>query len=205
MPNAGRTVTTGNDTWVNNLGTNNQYGYAISMPATGLVQFLDVFMAGSGGTCRTVLCLWNSSGTLLAQSSQFTAAAGSGGINGQAWQRMSLISSVSITAGTYYVGFWRNGADSAEWSYASGSGTIHPQAPGGGIANVASPGNLSLANSTVGAMSAYLEYVQGGLGMATGGTFHKYALKRYNASASAFQRHPLKRWNATSSQWEWFA
>lgn len=205
MPNAGRTTTTGNTTSVTNSGTNNQYGFAISMPASGLVTFLNVYMAGSGGTCRTVLCLWNSSGVLLAQTAQFTANAGSGGVNGQAWQRAALVTPVSIAAGTYYVGFWRNGADAAEWSYASGGGTIHPQAPSGGVANVGSPGNLSFANSTSGQMSAYLEYVQGGLGLASGGTFHKYALKRWNVGASAFQRHPLKRWNATAGAWQWLA
>src|SRR6185312_14585365 len=124
MPNAGRTTTSGNTTVVQNSGSNNQYGYAISMPATGLVQFLDVYMAGSGGTCRTRLCLWNSSGTLLASTAQFTAGAGSGGVNGQSFQRRALSSSVVISPGTYYVGFWRNGSDTAEWSYNSGSGTI---------------------------------------------------------------------------------
>ena len=205
MPNAGRTTTSGNTTVVQNSGSNNQYGFAITMPATGLVQWLDVYMAGSGGTCRTILCLWNSSGVLLAQTAQFTASAGSGGVNGQAFQRAALTSPLVINAGTYYVGFWRNSADSAEWSYLSGGGTIHPQAPLGGVANVGSPGSLSFANSTSGQMSAYLEYVQGGLGLAGGGVYHKYALKRWNNGASAWQRHPLKRWNATSGQWEWLA
>ena len=205
MPNAGRTTTSGNTTVVQNSGSNNQYGFAITMPATGLVQWLDVYMAGSGGTCRTILCLWNSSGTLLAQTAQFTASAGSGGVNGQAFQRAALTSPLVINAGTYYVGFWRNGADGAEWSYDAGTGIIRPQAPGAGVANVGSPGNLNQASFTSGSMSAYLEYVQGGLGMATGGVYHKYALKRWNNGAGAWQRHPLKRWNATTSAWEWLA
>jgi hypothetical protein len=158
MTNAGRTTTSGNDTWVVNQGSNNQYGYRISMPETGIVTFLDVYMAGSGGTCRTRLCLWDSSGNLLAQSNQFTAGAGSGGVNGQSFRRQAVITPVLITAGNYYVGFWRNGSDSAEWSYNAGSGTIHPSAPSGGVSNVGSPGSLSLGSTTTGQMSAYLEY-----------------------------------------------
>jgi hypothetical protein len=209
MPNAGRTTTSGNDTSVINTGSNNQYGYAISMPVTGLVQYLDVYMAGSGGTCRTVLCLWNSSGTLLAQTAQFTASAGSGGVNGQSMHRAAVITPIVISAGTYYVGFWRNGSDSAEWSYNAGSGTIHPSAPSGGVSNAGSPSNLNTGSTTTGQMSAFLEYVQGGLGLASGGSFHKYAMKRYNSGASAWQRHPLKRWNASANgglgAWEWLA
>lgn len=205
MPNAGRTTTSGNNTVVQNTGSNNQYGHAITMPETGLIQFLDVYMAGTGGSITTVLCLWDSSGVLLAQSASFSAGAGSGAVNGQAFQRQALTSPYLASAGTYYVGFWRNSAQTAEWSYINSGGTIHPQAPGGGVANVGSPGNLSFANSTTGQMSAYVEYVVGGLALATTGVFHKYGLKRWDNGASQWKRHPLKRWNNGNSTWEWFA
>ena len=160
--NYGRTTTTGNTTVVSNAGTDNQYGFLVASVPAGVISALDVYMDGNGGTCRTILCLWDSSGVLLAQSAQFTANAGSGGVNGQTLHR-ALLTTPYRSSGTasYYVGFWRNGADGAEWSYASGGGTIHPQAPGGLIGNVASPGNLSLANSTSGQMTAYLEWDPG--------------------------------------------
>jgi hypothetical protein len=205
MPTAGRTTTTGNDTWISNTGSNNQYGCAITMSESGLIQYLDVYMAGGGGSITAVLCLWDSSGNLLAQSASFSAGAGSGGVNGQAFQRQALLTPYAAAAGTYYVGFWRNGAQTAEWSYDAGSGTIHPQAPSGGISNVGSPGNLSFANSTTGQMSAYVEYVKGGLALASGGSFSKYGLKRYDSGSSTWKRHPLKRWNAGGGVWEWFA
>jgi hypothetical protein len=207
MPTAGRTTTSGNNFWAQNTGSNNQYGYAISMSESGLIEYLDVFMAGAagGGGCRTILCLWDSSGNLLAQTAQFTAGAGGGGVNGQAFQRQPLITPYPAAAGTYHIGFWRNAADTADFSFINSGGTIHPQAPGGGIGNVGSPGALSFANSTTGQMSAFVEYVRGGIKLASGGVFSKYAVKRWSSGASAWQRHPLKRWNASNSTWEWFA
>jgi hypothetical protein len=205
MPNAGRTTTSGNNFWVTNTGSNNQYGHAITMPESGLIQYLDVYMAGSGGAITAVLCLWDSSGALLAQSASFSCAGGAGGINGQAFQRQPLVSAYHAVAATYYVGFWRNGAQTAEFSYISSGGTIHPSAPSGGIANVGSPGNLSFSNSTTGQLSAYVEYVKGGVGLAAGGAFSKYALRRWDSGSSTWKRHPLKRWNASNSTWEWFA
>jgi hypothetical protein len=205
MPNAGRTTTVGNNQWIQNTGSNNEYGFAITMSETGLIQYLDVYMACSGSTMSAVLCLWNSSGVLLAQSGAFTCPAGSGGVNGQSFQRQALLTPYVATAGTYYVGFWRQTGKTAEWSYQSGSGTIHPSAPSGGVVNVGSPGNLSFASSTTGQMSAFAEYVTGGLGYASGGSFHKYALKRWDNGSSTWKRHPLKRWNNSTAQWEWFA
>ena len=161
--NYGRTTTSGNTTVVSNQGSNNQYGFLVTGVPAGIVTALDVYMAGSGGTCRTILCLWNSSGTLLAQTAQFTAGAGSGGVNGQSLQHQALTSPLVIAGGSYYVGFWRNPADGAEWSYLNSGGTIHPQAPLGGIANVASPGSLNLSTSTAGQMTAYLEWQPSGV------------------------------------------
>jgi hypothetical protein len=209
MPNAGRTITTGNNVWVQNQGSNNEYGSLITMTETGLITFLDVYMACSGSTMDGVLCLWNSSGVLVGQSATFTVPAGSGGVNGQSWQRQALVTPYLAVAGTYYVGFWRQTSKTAEWSYKSGTGTIHPSAPSGGVSNVGSPGNLNLGSSTTGQMSAYVEYVVGGLDFASGGTFHKYAMKRYDSGSSTWKRHPLKRWNASanggSGAWEWLA
>ncbi len=182
--NYGRTTTSGNDTWVSNTGTNNQYGCLVSGVPAGVISALDVYLAGSsGGTCRTILCLWNSSGTLLAQTAQFTAGAGAGGVNGQAFQRAVLTAPLVVAAGNYYVGFWRNGADSAEWSYQSGSGTIHPQAPLGGVANVGSPGALSLANTTTGQMTAYLEWQASGVYVYDGSAWVQSPVYIYDGAA----------------------
>lgn len=181
--NYGRTTTSGNNFVVQNTGSNNQYGCLVASVPAGIVTALDVYMDGSGGTCRTILCLWNSSGTLLAQTAQFTASAGSGGVNGQTLHHATLTAPLLISAGSYYVGFWRNPADSAEWSYQSGSGTIHPQAPGGGVTNVASPGNLSFANSTTGTMTAYLEWQPNGVYVYDGSAWQPCPVYIYDGSA----------------------
>jgi hypothetical protein len=170
MSNAGRTTTSGNDTWVTNTGSNNQYAYKLTLPQDGIVSALNVYMAGSGGTCRTRLCLWTTGGTLLVAATQFTAGAGSGGVNGQSFHR-STITPLLLSAGDYYIGFWRNGADGAEWSYNAGSGTIHPSAPSAGVSNVGSPGSLNTGSSTTGQMSAYLEYTPPGAQVYDGSTW----------------------------------
>jgi hypothetical protein len=206
MPNAGRTTTSGNNFWVQNTGTNNQYGFAFTMPENGLIQYLDVYMACSGSTMNAVLCLWGPSGILLAQTAVISVGAGAGGVNGQAFQRAALITPyLAAATGLYHVGFWRETGKTAEWSYVSGGGSIYPQAPGGGIANVGSPGNLNGTTTTSGQMSAYVEYVKGGLAIASGGSFSKYALKRFDSGSGTWKRHLLKRWNAGNSTWEWFA
>ncbi len=183
--NYGRTATAGNDTWASNVGTNNQYGCIVTGVPAGVIAALDVFMAGSsGGTCRTILCLWDyPSGNLLAQTAQFTAAAGGGGVNGQAWQRAVLTSPIVVGGGSYFVGFWRNGADAAEFSYNSGSGTIHPQAPGGGVTNVGSPGALNLGSTTTGQMSAYLEWQASGVYVYNGSAWVQSPVYVYDGSS----------------------
>src|SRR5690242_16379922 len=133
--NYGRTTISGNTTSIQNSGSNNQYGSLVSSVPAGVISALDVYMDGNGGTCRTILCLWSSTGVLLAQTAQFTASAGSGGLSGDTLHRAVLTTPYRASAtASYYVGFWRNPADGAEWSYLSGSGTIHPQAPGGLVA-----------------------------------------------------------------------
>lgn len=161
----GRNTTSGNNFWQSNVGSNNQYGYLIGSVPAGIITALDVYMAGSGGTARTVLCIWSyPSGNLLAQSSQFTAASGAGGVNGQAWQRATLTSPLVVPGpGTsaFYVGFWRNPADSAEFSFNSASGTFRPNVSAG-VANVGSPGSLAVSTGSTGLMSAYLEWQAAG-------------------------------------------
>lgn len=202
MPTVGRTTTTGNTNSQSNTGSNNQYGTQITMPETGLIKTLHVYVSGNGGTITGALVLWDyPSGNVLAQTASITFSSGSTAVNGQAWQVADLITPYLATSGkNMYIGFWRNSSQTANFSYINSSGVIRPQT-NVAHANVASVSALSVADGTTGTMSAYADYVKGGLGFYTGTVWNKYALNRWNGTA--WQRHPLKRWSG--STWEWYA
>ena len=205
MPTVGRTTTTGNTNWNQNTGSCNQEALKVTMPEAGLIQTLHVYFSGNGATLTGQLVLWNSSGAIVAQTGNITISSGTTGINGQAWQVANLITPYMASSGqVLYIGFWRDPAATANYSWINSGGIISP-APGSGQANVASPGTLAIGSTSTGQLSAYADYVKGGLGFASAGVFHKYALKRWNNTALSWQRHPLKRYNGTSSTWEWFA
>lgn len=201
MPTVGRTTTTGNNQWNSNTGSNNQIGSKFTMPETGLIQALHVYVSGNGGTITGQLVLWDSSGNILGQTGNITFSSGTTGINGQAMQSASLLTSVHVASGAIiYIGFWRASASTANYSWINSGGIIAPN-PGGTQANVASPGALAIGSTATGQLTAWADYVKGGLGYYNGTAWNKYALKRWNGSA--WQRHPLKKWSGTA--WEWFA
>lgn len=155
-----------------------------------------------GGTSGTVagckLCIWGTGGSLLYASQTFTAA------SGRQWQSVVPSTVVLIDAGTaIYVGWWAPVGSNLDWGLRSPG---HYQ----GRQNIAAAGSMS--GSTVdpvgvaGETGGYLEYVlAGGVGLASGGSFSKYAVKRYDSGSSTWKWHPLKRYNASNSTWEWLA
>jgi hypothetical protein len=174
MTNYGRATTSGNDTWQENQGSQNQQGYYVAGVPKGSLMAINLYAAGGlGGTCRTATCLWNSSGTLLVASGTLTLAAGGSGINAQAWHRFQFggTTGFPIADGNYYIGFWRNSGDAIEWSYNNGTGgPCRPQI-NSSVGNVGSPSNLSIGTGTTASMSLYLEWQPGGIfGADTGGT-----------------------------------
>lgn len=201
MPTVGRTVTTGNNQWNQNTGSQNQIGSQFSMPETGLIQTLHVYVSGNGGTITGQLVLWDSSGNILGQTGNITFSSGSTGINGQALQSADLLTPVVVSSGaTIYIGFWRASASTANYSWINSGGIISPN-PSASTANVASPGTLAIGSTGTGQLTAYADYVKGGLGYYSGTAWVKHPLNRWNGSA--WQRHPLKKWSGTA--WEWFA
>lgn len=200
MPTVGRSATD-NTNFNTNQGSQNQIGSKFTMPETGLIKTLHVFVAGTGGTITGQLVLWNSSGAILGQTGNITFASGSSSLNGQSFQVADLQTPVLVSSGSViYIGFWRNPSSSASYSWKNSGGIISPS-PSAGTANVASPGTLAIGSTATGQLSAYADYVKGGLGYSNGSSFTKYALKYW--TGSAFNRYALKRWSG--STWEWFA
>ena len=156
-----------------------------------------------GGTSGTVagckLAIWGTGGTLIYASQTFTAA------HSRQWQ--SIVPSTVVLlnpSSAIFVGWWAPVGSNMEWGVRS-TGSWQ------GRKNVTPVGTMAGATINDGAFVAgeaggYLEYVPaGGLGLASGGTFAKYAMKRYNVTDTAWHWHPLKRYNGATAQWEWLA
>lgn len=200
---------TSDPTWgFNQSATYNQvspHTNALTTPAQVIkVTKLWAYFGGTSGTvggCK--LCIWKTDGTLLYASQTFTAP------NGRQWASVVPNTLVLLDPSTsIYVGFWTPSGASIEWGIRS-SGKWQ------GKQNQSSVSSMSGATEpgspyTQGEAGGYLEYgPAGGLSFASGGSFAKYALKRYNTNAAigatAFLRHPLKRYDNASSSWKWFA
>jgi IPT/TIG domain-containing protein len=118
---------------VGNTGTPNQtfafYGFngsnllaiKITMPQSGLITAVTCYMAGHGQTINPRMCVWNASGTLVAESNALTVGAGSGSTGGQSFHTGTLTSSYVAHSGeVLYIGFWRPANQSDEWTEQNG-------------------------------------------------------------------------------------
>jgi len=157
----GRTVTTGNDHFYQNLGSNNQVGTLFTSPEDGLITDLSVYCSGDGATADAILCLWDSSRNLLATTDHITAPSGSRSVNGQGFIAGPLITPYSMTGGTVYIiGFWRSPGDSFLYSTDTGVGTTKKQ--GVGI-DISAPGTLgTYVGDGSEQLSAFATYSVGG-------------------------------------------
>lgn len=194
----GRTSTSNSNTQQNH-GSMNQQGMLITMPEVGLIKTLHVWVVGDLATCTGQLCLWNSSGVLVAQTGNITFSSGS--LSSFAWQVADLLTPYLASASQQlYIGFWRDPAATVDFAYTPSGGTVRPQISSG-VANVSVPGNLSIGSSSTAQLSAYAEYVKGGLGYYNGSAFQKSPLNRYNGTSWLW--HPLNKWSG--STWERYA
>lgn len=201
---AGRNTITGNTTSQANQGSNNQYGSQFTMPQIGTIQYLNVYCGGFNGNStitNIVLCLWDGSGNLLGQTATIAAPAYPNSVNGQAWQRAALLTPYLASASqVLYVGLWRDPSHWAVYSYKNSGGTIHPGVSSG-TATVSTPGNLAIGTSTTGQMSAYVEYVTGGVKFQhLDGTYTKHPVKTQNVDSS-WNWHPVRQQQIDGSWW----
>lgn len=198
MATAGRTVTTGNNFWQQNTGSDNQQGMLFTMPENGLITGASVYVSGNGGTITGQLCLWDASGNLLAQTGNITFSSGSTGINAQAWQTANFSTAYLATGGTnYIVGFWRASASTANFSWENSGGTIYPQV-NSGVAKVAAPSALHVASHSTGQLSAYVTYTPGTTYAYDGATEQLSTAQAYDGAA--WQTATAYAWDGTTWQ-----
>ncbi len=102
-------------------GSSNVLALQITMPTAGQITSLSAYFSGKSGSITARLCIWDTSGNLLAQTADMAVGAGSGAIGGQAWQTASLSTPYNATGGEVLrIGWWRHSNQSDEWTENSG-------------------------------------------------------------------------------------
>lgn len=133
------------------LNSQNQVAARITMPSAGTITRLGAWLAGKDTGATVRLCVWNSSGTLLAQTNTFTATGRPFGTGNSDNYERDLQTPLDVNSGqVLYVGFSANAADSRQWGIAS-SGTHYRDT------DTTPPGDASFASNsgTIGAYAIY--------------------------------------------------
>lgn len=125
-----------------------------SMPEAGRITSISCFFGGHTAAVTARMVLWDSGGNIVAQSSSFSAAKGSGASGGQSWITQTIPDVLAASGASYYIGFWRDPAGDAEWSISTGSGTWLDNTNTSG-----SPGAFTGLTSNGGSIGAYATYV----------------------------------------------
>lgn len=150
-------------------GLNNLNQVATSlqtMPATGTIYSVSAFFGGDGASVTARLVIWSSAGAVLAQSASFTAPSGSRSSGGQALQTQPLSTPLYLASGTQvFIGFWRDPAHGAVWSFNTASGTWDENTNTSG-----SPGAFTGLTSNSGQLQAFATYIAQAVNVKVAGT-----------------------------------
>lgn len=136
------------------LNTLNQQAMLLTMPTNGSITRVGGWLAGKDAAVSFYFCVWNSGGTLLAQSAVQTAAALGFGLGQSIQYEANLTAAVAAVAGQqYYIGWSRNPSGAAQFGR-NASGTHYDDTQTGTY-----PGSLAgLSADTAGTIGAYAVY-----------------------------------------------
>lgn len=134
--------------------TANQAAQLYTAPSPGII-ISSVSFYGSGTTGNTAYgCIWNSSGTLLAQGSGVSTSGGSASAGGQAWHTDTLTASLFVAAGTQiYIGWQRSTASTFDWSFSNDGASVSYHTGGSTPSNFGSA--VTVQNGSIGAYATY--------------------------------------------------
>jgi len=178
--------------------TYNMGGTPITVPACAITK-LQVYTAGRGGSASIRLMLWNSAGTFLRSSDLFTVAQGSDKIGGQSWYEKN-ITPVVVSAGTVYVGHWRNIAYSSYYPTGA-SGILYRNS------NAGASDNLSKVNNYGSRALVRLFYITAptaptGVGVSrSSDTSHTVRWTRNATTDRPYETLRVERWDNVSGAW----
>jgi len=136
------------------LNTWTQVAYKVTMPTAGTLTYVGVWAAGKDGySPTTYCCVWNSGGTLVAQSASFSMTNRSYGLGQSDLYYKALTTPYAASSGqVLYIGFSRNPAAAAQWGYNS-SGSHYAHSNTGGY-----PANASFGLTGYGSTGFYATY-----------------------------------------------
>lgn len=156
MPTFGQNPGSFNSFSFSGLNNLNQVGTSLqSMPATGTIYSVSCFFGGDGSAVNARLVIWDSSGNILAQTATFSAPSGSRSSGGQSLQTQNLTSPLFLSSGSQvFLGFWRDPAGGAVWSFNTSSGAWNENTNTSG-----SPGPFTGLSSNGGQLQAFATYV----------------------------------------------
>lgn len=153
----GRNTIAGNNLSRANQGSDNQFGFFVTIPNDGQITMLHCYCAAVGSSCQGALVVWRSSGVFVGATAKFALPIGTTAVNGQAWNDVAPVAPIAVTAGNYLIGFWRDPTGQVAWSYQSGVGLIVPDVTSL-QPNVALGSNIVQNVHTSGSMSCYVDY-----------------------------------------------
>ena len=156
MATVGDTSAPGGGYYYYLTNASNVMAIQVTMPQSGTITALSAYFAGrtGGGSVTARLCIWDTSGNLLAQTGDITVAAGSGTVGGQSWQTGTLTTPyVAANGQTLRIGWWRRASQSDEWTENTG-GTEYQATDS---SNTAPPSSESFT-STSGSPGIYAIY-----------------------------------------------
>lgn len=162
----------------------------ITMPESGVIQRVGVYVGGRGGAISGYVCVWDASGNLIRQVA-VTFPAGSDATGGQSWTEVAIDPITAQAGFQYRVGWWRDPSGSAVWSYGGSGSHWHLTATSG-------PTSFGGTQDSGGRIGAYLVYTAGsGVKRWDGSRWVKHPVKRWDGTA--WRWHPVKRWDG--SKW----
>lgn len=149
--------------WYDVSSGKNQYAQQFTMPSPGgFIQSVSAYFDLYSGSGTCYVCIWNSSGTLLASASLGSLSAGSTGVDAQHWHTGTFAGNGQYVAGgtSVWIGVWTPGT--MVWTD-DPSGQIYSNAQSGG------PGSFSGAGTEQGAgFGVYATYQPSGIYINTG-------------------------------------
>lgn len=147
--------------------TANQAAQLYTTPGAIVISSVSFYGSGNGASSNTAYgCIWNSSGTLLAQGSGVSTSGGAGSGGGQAWHTDTLTSPLYVAAGTQlYIGWQRSTATTFDWSFANDGASVAYHTAGSTPSAFGS--GVTVQNGSIG---AYATYSPAGVWIAPSGT-----------------------------------
>jgi len=194
MATVGNTTTPASNFFFYGVNVQNAAWSSYTMPAGGglITQLNGFFDLDTGGPSTCFLCVWDSSGNLLASASVASVPAGSQSSGGQAWHSANLATPLFVAGGTLInIGWWVPQANGMVATTES-TGTTFSGTQAG------SPGTASgPAVSSVGALGSYATYTPGNVWVWNGSAWVAGSLPSVWNGSAQVQGIPQV-WNGSS-------